>query len=88
MISTMGDGTFEMQSDITQAFTPKEREHESGKVMVAGTSCRMVSFTTFENEIERNGLTIMEKGITQALPDFNSLMYAVVKKEPVPALDQ
>ena len=88
LISTMGDGTFEMQSDITQAFTPKEREHESGKVMVAGTSCRMVSFPTFEKEIERNGLTILEKGITQALPDFNSLMYAVVKKEPVPALDQ
>ena len=88
LICTMGDGTFEMQSDITEAFTPKEREHEGGKVMVAGTSCRMVSFPTFEKEIERNGLRILEKGITQALPDFNSLMYAVVKKEPVPALDQ
>lgn len=83
LICTMGDGTFEMQSDITQAFTPQEREHESGKVMVAGTSCRMVSFSTFENEIERNGLTILEKGMTPALPDFNELMYAVVKKEPV-----
>lgn len=83
LICTMGDGTFEMQSDITQAFTPQERNHESGKVMVAGTSCRMVSFPTFENEIERNGLTILEKGTTPALPDFNELMYAVVKKEPV-----
>ena len=80
LICTMGDGEFETQSDIRQAFTLQEREHESGKIMVAGTSCRMVSFPTFENELARNNLTILEKGITSALPNFNSLMYAVVKK--------
>ena len=80
LICTMGDGAFETQSDISQAFTHSERNHESGKMMVAGTSCRMVSFRTFENELRRNGLTIVEKGITSALPDFNSLMYAVVKR--------
>lgn len=80
LICTMGDGTFEMQSDITQAFTLQERTHESGKMMVAGTSCRMVSFATFEAELARNGLTILEKGITASLPDFDSLMYAIVGK--------
>jgi len=79
LICTMGDGKFEMQSDITQAFVPQERNHPSGKMLVAGTSCRMVSFRTFETEIKRNGLELLEKGITSALPDFNSLMYAVVK---------
>ena len=79
LICTMGDGEFEMQSDISTAFTLQERNHDSGKMMVAGTSCRMVSWDTFENELARNGLTLIEKGITSALPDFNCLMYAVVK---------
>lgn len=80
LICTMGDGVFETQSDISTAFVPQERNHPSGKITVAGTSCRMVSFAAFEDEITRNGLTIVEKGITAALPDFNNLMYAVVKK--------
>ena len=80
LICTMGDGEFERQSDISEAFTLQERHHESGIMLVAGTSCRMVSFRTFEKELKRNDLTIVEKGITSALPNFNSLMYAVVKK--------
>ncbi len=80
LICTMGDGEFERQSDISTAFTLQERNHESGKMMVAGTSCRIVSFSTFEKELTRNGLTIIEKGITSSIPDFSSLMYAVVKR--------
>jgi len=80
LICTMGDGEIEVKSDINNAFELQEREHESGKMMVAGTSCRMVSFKTFEEELERNHLVIVEKGITSALPDFNSLMFAVVRK--------
>lgn len=80
LICTMGDGEVEMQSDIQRAYELQEREHESGKMMVAGTSCRMVSFKTLEEELERNSLDIVESGITSALPDFNSLMYVVVKR--------
>ena len=79
LICTMGDGEFEMQSDISTAFTLQERDHDSGKMMVAGTSCRMVSWNTFEKELTRNGLTLVEKGITSSLPNFNCLMYAVVE---------
>lgn len=79
LICTMGDGKFKTQSDITQAFTLQERNHKSGKMMVAGTSCRMVSWDTFDQEIAHNGLTLVEKGMTSALPGFNQLMYAVVK---------
>lgn len=79
LICTMGDGEFECQSDISTAFTLQERNHESGKMMVAGTSCRKVSFSTFEKELARNGLTLIEKGITSSPPDFDSLMYAVVR---------
>lgn len=81
LICTMGDGEFEMQSDISQAFELQKRAHESGEMLVAGTSCRMVSFKTLENELARNNLEVMERGITSALPDFNSLMYVVVKRK-------
>lgn len=80
LICTMGDGEVEMQSDIQRAFELQEREHESGKMLVAGTSCRMVSFKTLEEELKRNNLDIVESGITSALPDFDSLMYVVVKR--------
>ena len=81
LVCTMGDGNIEIQSDINKAFELQEREHETGKMMVAGTSCRMVSFKTFEEELERNQFEIIEKGITSSLPDFNSLMYAVVRRK-------
>lgn len=81
LICTMGDGEFETQTDISQAFSLQAREHESGTMMVAGTSCRMVSFPVFEKELARNGLDILEQGITSSLPNFNSLMYAVVRKK-------
>ena len=80
LICTMGDGEFEMQSDISRAFELQERNHESGTMMVAGTSCRMVSFKTFDDELRRNGLKVVEKGITSALSEFDSLMFAVVQK--------
>ena len=81
LICTMGDGSTERKSDIDTAFELQEREHETGKMMVAATSCRMVSFKTFEEEISKNGFILIEKGITSSLPDFNSLMYAVIKKQ-------
>lgn len=81
LICTMGDGKEEMQSDINDAFKLTERNHESGKMMVAGTSCRTVSFEAFEEEINSNCLQIAEKGITSALPDFSTLMFAVIKKK-------
>lgn len=83
LICTMGDGEFEVQSDINKAFELQEREHETGKMMVASTTCRMVSFDTFEKELNRNQLEIVEKGLTSSLPDFNSLMYVVVRRKEI-----
>ncbi len=80
LICSMGDGEMEMKSDISNAFKLIEREHESGTVKVASTSCRMVNFKTFEEEIERNGLMIVEKGLTSCMPDFDKMMYALVRK--------
>ncbi len=83
LICTMGDGAVEMQSDINHAFDLQERPHPSGTgtIFVAGTSCRKVSFPTFEKEIAANDLLLLEKGLTASVPDFDCLMYAVVRRK-------
>ena len=81
LICTMGDGIYEMKTDISDAFSLQERNHSSGKMMVTATSCRIVSFDTFENELKRNNLVVKGKGITESFPDFDKLMYAVVVKD-------
>lgn len=79
----MGDGLMECQSDIRTAFEDQERVHgESGKkVRIAGTSCRMVSFASFEKELADNGLEVIHKGLTAAPPDFSQMLYALVRKD-------
>lgn len=83
LIGTMGDGEMERSSDTATAFDLQDRIHEQTgrKVQIAGTSCRVVNFGTFEEEIRRNGLRILEQGMTAVLPDFPVMMYAVVKKQ-------
>ena len=83
LILSMGDGEMEHSSDISNAFDKQERVHvETGiKVCIASTSCKIVSFTTLERELEENGLSIMEKGITAIEPGFPVIMYVLVKKK-------
>ena len=82
LVGTMGDGQIERQSDLTTAFECQERIHEQSgkKVLIAGTSCRMVSWAHFFEEIQRNGLLVVESGMTAVEPDFPMMMYAVVKR--------
>lgn len=80
LVCSMGDGETEFRTDASEAFALRERNHFSGSVTVASTSCRMVSQANFEREISEAGLKIAEKGITSAMPDFDKLMYAVVRK--------
>ena len=83
LICTMGDGEEEFQSDPSTAFDLALRTHEAtGKaLMLAGTSCRVVSADTFHREIEANGLTIIESGRTSVEPDFPVMLYAVVRRQ-------
>lgn len=82
LICTMGDGQMQMQSDITTAFSLQPRCHQQTgqEMMLAGTSCRMVDFSTFSREWAEGGLTEVESGLSAAPPEFSSLMYAVVKR--------
>ena len=83
LICSMGNGEIERQTDISAAFNLQTRMHEeTGKeVKIASTSCRMVNFNTFHQEIEENRLKIIKEGITEAPPDFPIMMYAVVKRK-------
>lgn len=83
LICTMGDGKLERSSDIATAFQLQDRIHEQTgtPVRIAGTSCRMVSFETFERELRQNGLTVVGSGMTAIEPDFNQMMFAVVRKK-------
>lgn len=80
LVCTMGDGTVERKSDISTAFDLQKRTHsESGeKLLLAGTSCRMVSWDSLLREIEESGLRTLEYGLTAVEPDFPVMMYAVV----------
>ena len=81
LICTMGDGQMERETDTHTAFELQKRTHEQTgrEVQIASTSCRMVSFDTFREELRRNDLQILQEGITASPPDFSQLMYAVVK---------
>ena len=80
LVCSMGDGVTETRSDASRAFETVERTHPSGPVRVAATSCRTVSFDVFRREIAAEGLDVIEDGITSAMPDFDSLMYAAVRR--------
>lgn len=77
----MGDRHLEHQTDIHTAFDLAERVHcDTGKsVQIASTSCRIVSFATFEDELKRNSLEIIKQGITAVESDFPQMMYAQVR---------
>lgn len=81
LILTMGDGEYEMETNIEDAFKDTKRVHtDTGKeMMIASTSCKMVSFKHFEEELLKNDLRVVEKGITCIEPDFPTIMYAVVE---------
>lgn len=83
LVCTMGDGTFERQSDLSTAFELQERTHEeSGRTLhVAGTSCRVINFPTFERELHENSFEILQQGVTSISTIFPVMMYAVVRKK-------
>ena len=81
LICSMGDGEITCRSDPKKAFSLQEREHsQTGQMLsVAATSCRMVSQEEFRREIEANGLRIREIGLTETVPGFSSMLYAIVE---------
>lgn len=80
LICTMGDGKTERKTDIGVAFDLGERVCEGETLLVAETSCRIVTAQTFEKELKDIGFEIIEQGYTSIENHFPVMMYAVVKR--------
>ena len=80
LICTMGDGETERCSDIHTAFELQERNCQGKPILVAGTSCRIVSIDSFQHELTANRLEILELGQTCIPNEFSAMMYAIVRK--------
>ena len=81
LILSMGDGQMESESDIKEAFENKKRTHQTTgeELLVAATSCKIVSFETFRKELYSSGFSIVEDVLTEIEQDFPTIMYAVVR---------
>ena len=81
LILSMGDGQMESESDVKEAFENKKRTHQTTgeELLVAATSCKIVSFETFRKELYSSGFSIVEDGLTEIEQDFPTIMYAVVR---------
>ena len=80
LITTMGDGKTQMQTDCLRAFDIVERQFKGHKIEVVATSCRMVTDAELVAESEENSLDVIELGQTQIEEHFPCMSYAVVKK--------
>ncbi len=85
LILTMGNGTDEYESGIEHAFENTIRTHqETGQeLLVASTSCKVVNFENFERELQKNNLKLIEKGITEQVPECSVMMYGVVQADRI-----
>ena len=81
LILSMGDGQMESESNIKEAFEDRKRTHQTTgeELLVAATSCKIVSFETFRKELYSSGFSIVEDGLTEIEQDFPTIMYAVVR---------
>ena len=81
LICIMGNGVDEYFSNIEEAFNDTKRIvlNNSSTINVATTSCRVVNWSTFENELRSNNLKIIKKWISKKIPEFNNSMCVVVK---------
>lgn len=78
IISIMGDGIHEKNnSDITKSFNLSEREFNGKIVQVASTSCRIVNWGNFQQELMNGNLSIVEKFNTAEISGFNNSMVVV-----------
>jgi SAM-dependent methyltransferase len=80
LICSMGDGDSQHCSDANSAFDLQERVHDqTGTLLrIAATTCCIVDFAKFSDELTHNALKIVETGLTESVPGFNQMMYAIV----------
>ena len=83
LVISMGDGTSTYKSNIDDAFKKVVRKNinTNKEIMVTNTSCNIVDFATFKEEIIRNNFKIIECYISSDIPNFDKCMCAVISKQ-------
>lgn len=83
LIVSMGDGIKEYKSDVNKSFDNVERivVNNDERINIATTSCNIVNWKTFEQEILSNGLIVKRKWISKKIPEFNPAMCVVVYRK-------
>lgn len=83
LIGTMGNGTENYESNINDSFDNVKRVilNNNKKINVAATSCKIVNWSQLENEIKENNLIITKKWISQEVPEFKNMMFALIKRK-------
>lgn len=81
LLVNMGDGKNERRSDISTAFELQERNHMATgkKIMVAGTSCRVVNWETHQKEL-CNAEFIIDKRMITRNKEYGDCMTVHLKK--------
>lgn len=81
-IVTMGDGEENYCSNKEDAFknVTKINANTEEEMEIVSTSCRIVDFDTFREELKSAGFIVCEEWISDRIPDFNFCMCALIKK--------
>ena len=82
LVISMGDGTSTYKSNIDDAFKKVVRTNinTNKEIIVTNTSCNVVDFTTFKEEIIRNNFKIIKCYISSDIPNFDKCMCAIISK--------
>ncbi len=82
LVISMGDGTSTYKSNIDDAFKKVVRKNinTNKEIMVTSTSCNIVDFATFKEEIIRNDFKIIKCYISSDIPNFDKCICAIISK--------
>ena len=83
LICVLGNGKDEYCSSIEDAFKNVKRKvlNNNSDVYIATTSCKIVNWNNFEQELTNNNFVIIKKWLSNEIPEFKDSMCVVIKKE-------
>jgi citrate lyase synthetase len=82
MLSTIlkTDVAEEISIKIMDAFVVRKNINTNKEIMVTSTSCNIVDFATFKEEIIRNNFKIIKCYISSDIPNFDKCICAIISK--------
>lgn len=83
LITSMGDGTNNFETDITKSFKNTKRKiiNNQKTIEVASTSCKIVDWDKIKEEVKRNNLVIRENWVSNSIPEFDPSMCLIIIKK-------